>query len=56
MARFEFPPEIRKAISTTKAIESVNSAIRKFTRNRKQYPSAASAVKLIYLAISEAAK
>lgn len=55
-AMFEFPPEIRKAIYTTNAIESVNSAIRKFTRNRKQYPSSDSAVKLIYLAINEAAK
>jgi putative transposase len=55
-AMFEFPAEIRKAIYTTNAIESVNSAIRKFTRNRKQYPSADSAVKLIYLAISEASR
>ena len=37
-AMFEFPPEIRKAIYTTNAIESVNSAIRKYTRNRKLYP------------------
>ena len=37
---FEFPPAIRKAIYTTNAIESVNSVIRKFTRNRKQYPGA----------------
>jgi putative transposase len=56
VAMFEFPPAIRKAIYTTNAIESVNSVIRKFTRNRKQYPSADSAVKLIWLAISEAAK
>lgn len=56
VAMFEFPAEIRKAIYTTNAIESVNSTIRKFTRNRKQYPSADSAVKLIYLAISEASK
>jgi putative transposase len=55
-AMFEFPPEVRKAIYTTNAIESVNSAIRKFTRNRKQYPSADSAVKLIYLAIGEASR
>ena len=53
---FEFPPEIRKAIYTTNAIESVNSAIRKYTRNRKLYPSADSAVKLTYLAIAEASK
>lgn len=56
VAMFEFPPEIRKAIYTTNAIESVNSAIRKFTRNRKQYPSAGSAVKLTYLAIREASR
>jgi putative transposase len=55
-AMFDFPPAIRKAVYTTNAIESVNSTIRKFTRNRKQYPSADSAVKLVYLAISEAAK
>jgi putative transposase len=53
---FEFPPAIRKAIYTTNAIESVNSVIRKFTRNRKQYPNAESAVKLVYLAIHEASK
>lgn len=56
VAMFEFPREIRRAIYTTNAIESVNSVIRKFTRNRKQYPNGDSAVKLIYLAISEAAK
>lgn len=56
VAMFEFPPEIRRAIYTTNAIESVNSAIRKFTRSRKQYPGADSAVKLIYLAIGEASK
>jgi putative transposase len=55
-AMFEFPPEIRKAIYTTNAIESVNSAIRKYTRNRKLYPSAESAAKLTYLAIAEASK
>lgn len=53
---FDFPPAIRKAIYTTNAIESVNSAIRKFTRNRKIYPNEASALKLIYMAIGEASK
>jgi transposase-like protein len=53
---FEFPEAIRKAIYTTNAIESVNSVIRKFTRNRKQYPNAESALKLVYLAIHEASK
>jgi putative transposase len=53
---FEFPSAIRRAIYTTNAIESVNSVIRKFTRNRKQYPNAESALKLVYLAIHEASK
>jgi transposase-like protein len=55
-AMFDFPAEIRKAIYTTNAIESVNSVIRKFTRNRKQYPNAESALKMVYLAIHEASK
>ena len=53
---FDFPPPIRKAIYTTNVIESINSVIRKFTRNRKQYPNAASALKLVYLAIHEASQ
>jgi putative transposase len=53
---FDFPPSIRKAIYTTNAIESVNSVIRKFTRNRKIYPNEESAVKLVFMAIREASK
>ena len=53
---FDFPPPIRKAIYTTNAIESVNSVIRKFMRNRKIYPNEASALKLVYMAIREASK
>ena len=53
---FDFPAPIRKAIYTTNAIESVNSVIRKFTRNRKIYPNEQSALKLIYMAIGEASK
>ena len=53
---FDFPAPIRKAIYTTNAIESVNSVIRKFTRNRKIYPNEQSALKLVYMAIREASK
>ncbi len=56
IAMFEFPPAIRKAIYTTNAIELINSVIRKFTRNRKQYPNRDSAIKLVYMAIHEASK
>ena len=51
---FDYPPAIRRAIYTTNAIESVNSVIRKFTRNRKIYPNEESALKLVYMAIREA--
>lgn len=53
---FDFPPPIRRAIYTTNAIESVNSVIRKFTKNRKIYPNEESALKLIYMAIHEASQ
>ena len=56
LSRFSALPAIRKAIYTTNAIESVNSVIRKFTRNLKQYPNEESALKLVYLAIHEASK
>lgn len=53
---FDFPPPIRKAIYTTNAIESLNSVIRKFTRNRKIYPNEESALKLVFMAIREASQ
>lgn len=53
---FDFPWPIRKAISTTNAIESVNSVIRKLTRNRKIYPNEESVLKIMYMAIHEASK
>jgi transposase-like protein len=56
ISMFDFPEDIRRATYTTNAIESLNSAIRKFTKNRKQYPSEQSALKLVYMAIREASK
>lgn len=53
---FEFPPEIRKVIYTTNAIESLNSVIRKAIKNRKIFPSDKSAIKTIYLATQNASK
>jgi transposase-like protein len=55
-ALFDHPPEIRRVIYTTNAIESVNSVIRKFTRNRKIYPNEESALKIVYMAIREASR
>ena len=53
---FNYPPDIRKAIYTTNAIESLNSVIRKATKKRKLFPTDDSAKKVIYLAIREASK
>ena len=53
---FDYPPEIRTAIYTTNAIESVNSVIRKVIKKRKLFPTDNSAKKVIYLAIREASR
>ena len=53
---FDYPSDIRKAIYTTNAIESLNSVIRKATKKRKVFPTDDSARKVIYLAIMEASK
>jgi len=53
---FNYPPEIRKAIYTTNAIESLNSVIRKATKKRKVFPTDESARKVAFLAIQEASK
>ena len=53
---FNYPEDIRKAIYTTNAIESLNSVIRKATKNRKVFPTDDSAKKVIYLAIQAASK
>lgn len=53
---FNYPPDIRKAIYTTNAIESLNSVIRKAIKKRKLFPTDDSAKKVIYLATQQASK
>jgi len=53
---FEYPDDIRKAIYTTNAIESLNSVVRKAIKNRKVFPNDNSAMKVVYLAIESASK
>jgi transposase-like protein len=53
---FNYPPEIRKAIYTTNAIESLNSVIRKAIKKRKLFPHDDAAKKVVYLATREASK
>ena len=51
IAFFDYPPEIRKVIYTTNAIESVNMSLRKLTKNRGSFPSDEALLKLFYLAL-----
>jgi putative transposase len=46
-----FPPELRRIIYTTNAIESLNYQLRKIIKNRGHFPSDQAAVKLLWLAI-----
>jgi putative transposase len=48
---FAFPPEVRKIIYTTNAIESVNARLRKIIKTRGHFPSDEAATKLIWLAL-----
>lgn len=53
---FHYPDDIRRAIYTTNAIESLNSVIRKAIKKRKLFPTDDSAKKVVYLAIQQASK
>jgi len=48
---FAFPPEVRRVIYTTNAIESVNARLRKILKTRGHFPSEEAATKLIWLAL-----
>lgn len=53
---FSFPEAIRKAIYTTNIIESANRQIRKIIKNKGVFPDDKSIQKIIYLALTNAAK
>ena len=48
---FAYPPEVRKIIYTTNALESVNMQLRKIIKTRGHFPSDEAATKLLYLAL-----
>lgn len=52
----KYPGEIRKAIYTTNAIESLNRSLRKISKNRGVFPNTESLLKLYYLALERIAK
>jgi putative transposase len=53
---FAYPPEVRKMIYTTNAIESLNSQLRRSVRTRGHFPNDEAAMKLIWLQLREITK
>jgi putative transposase len=49
----EFPPELRRIIYTTNAIESLNYQLRKIIKNRGHFPNDDAVIKLLWLAIRD---
>ena len=53
---FDYPEDIRKAIYTTNAIESLNMTLRKVIKNKRVFPTDESIYKVLYLAIGNISK
>jgi len=53
---FDYPTDIRKAIYTTNAIESINRSIRKVIKTKGAFPTDASIMKIFYLALENISK
>jgi putative transposase len=53
---FAFPEEIRKVIYTTNAVESLNMSLRKIIKTRGSFPNEESALRLIWMALTNHAK
>ena len=53
---FAYPADVRRAIYTTNAIESMNMTLRKVIKNKRVFPNDESVFKLLYLAINNISK
>jgi len=53
---YKYPSEIRRAIYTTNAVESLNFQLRKVTKNRLTFSTDDAILKIMYLAIRNASK
>jgi len=49
----EFPPELRKIVYTTNAIESLNARFRRAVRHRGHFPNEQAALKVLYLVATQ---
>jgi putative transposase len=52
----DFPPELRKLVYTTNAIESLNARFRQAVRRRGHFPNEQAALKILYLVITNPLK
>ena len=53
---FKFSPDVRKAVYTTNAIESVNFTIQKIIKHRQSFPNDEAAMKLIFMGLKNIAR
>lgn len=53
---FDYPPQIRKVMYTTNAIEALNAQLRKVTKKRGAFPTPEAVRKVLYLAIERASE
>jgi putative transposase len=53
---FDYPSDIRKAIYTTNAIESLNRSLRKVIKTKGAFPNDASILKIFYMALANISK
>jgi putative transposase len=53
---FNYPPDIRRAIYTTNSVESLNRSLRKIIKTRGGFPNEEASLKLLFLALRQAAK
>ena len=53
---FAYPPEVRRIIYTTNAIESLNSKLRTAVRSRGHFPNDEAATKLLFLVLREVSR
>ena len=53
---FDYPPEVRKVVYTTNAIESLNYSMRKVLKNRGAFPNDESIMKLLFMGLKNVAR
>lgn len=53
---FDYPPQLRKVIYTTNAIESLSASLLKVTKTHRSFPTDDAVMKVLYLALHQIAK